>query len=146
MNNSHLINTLQQDNQDLSQKIDMLKSRLQEERNLLKEITEERDSYRKALQIMTKELNSANKKQNDDIEITRQQQQQQQQQSHVDSSEANQVFDSILTSQNRYQALYVSSPSSQVSSERPLHQSRAYANTSRVTVNNSKKKSKKQDP
>ena len=48
--------------------------------------------------------------------------QQQQQQSHVDSSEANRAFDSISTSHTRNQALHVSSPLSQVSSERPLHQ------------------------
>ena len=60
----------------------------------------------------------------------RQQQQQQQQQSHVDSSEANRAFDSIPTSHNRFQALHVPSPSSQVSSERPLHQSGAHVNTS----------------
>ena len=65
-------------------------------------------------------------------------QQQQQQQSHVDSSEANQAVNSIPTSHNHYQALHVPSPSSQVSSERPLHQSGAHANTSRISVNNSK--------
>ena len=65
-------------------------------------------------------------------------QQQQQQHSHVDSSEASRAFDSIPTSHNRYQALLVSSPSSQVSSEMPLHQSGAHANTSRVSANNSK--------
>ena len=65
-------------------------------------------------------------------------QQQQQQYSHVDSSEASRAFDSIPTSHNRYQALLVSSPSSQVSSEMPLHQSGAHANTSRVSANNSK--------
>ena len=48
---------------------------LQEESNVLKKITEERDSYRTALQIMTKELNSVNTSQNDDIQTTRQQQQ-----------------------------------------------------------------------
>ena len=66
-----------------------------------------------------------------------QQQQQQQQQSHVDSSEANRAFDTIPTSHNRYQALHVPSPSSQVSSEGPLHQSGAHANTSRISVKNS---------
>ena len=101
-NNSDLINTLRQENQDLSQEIYMLKTRLQEERNLLNEITEERDSYRKTLQIMTKEFNTANTNQNNDIQTTRQQQQlQQQQKSHVDLTEANQVFDFIPTSQNR---------------------------------------------
>ena len=101
-NNSDLINTLRQENQDLSQEIYMLKTRLQEERNLLNEITEERDSYRKALEIMTKEFNTANTNQNNDIQTTRQQQQlQQQQKSHVDLTEANQVFDFIPTSQNR---------------------------------------------
>ena len=38
----------------------MLKVRLQEDNNKLKKITEERNSYRKAPQIMTKELNTAN--------------------------------------------------------------------------------------
>ena len=84
---------------------------------------------------MTKELNTANTNQNDDIQITRQQQQQQ---LLVDSSEANLVFDSIPTGQNRYQALHVPSPSSQVSFERPRHQSGAHANTSGVSVNNFK--------
>ena len=60
VNNIQLINTLQQENKDLSQEICMLKVRLQEDNNTLKKITEERDSYRKALQIMTKELNAAN--------------------------------------------------------------------------------------
>ena len=51
---------------------------------------------------MTKEFNTANTKQNIDIQTTRQQQQlQQQQKSHVDLTEANQVFDFIPTSQNR---------------------------------------------
>ena len=38
MNNTHLINTLKQMNQDLFQEISMLKGRLQEGMNLLKEI------------------------------------------------------------------------------------------------------------
>lgn len=69
VNNIQLINTLRQENKDLSQEICMLKVQLQEENNMLKKITEERDSYRKALQIMTKELNTANS--------TREEQQQQ---------------------------------------------------------------------
>ena len=60
VDNIQLLNTLQQENKDLSQEICMLKVRLQEDNNTLKKITEERDSYRKALQIMTKELNAAN--------------------------------------------------------------------------------------
>ena len=60
VNNIQLIDTLQQENKDLSQVICMLKVQLQEDNNMIKKITEERDSYRKALQIMTKELNTAN--------------------------------------------------------------------------------------
>ena len=60
VNNIQLINTLRQENKDLSEEICMLKVQLQEDNNMLKKITEERDSYRKALQIMTKELNTAN--------------------------------------------------------------------------------------
>ena len=60
VNNIQLIKTLRQENKDLSDEICMLKVQLQEDNNMLKKITEERDSYRKALQIMTKELNTAN--------------------------------------------------------------------------------------
>ena len=74
MNNIQLINSLRQENHDLSQEICTLKGRLQEKSNMLKKITEEKDSYRAALQIMTKELNSVNTSQNDDIQTTRQQQ------------------------------------------------------------------------
>ena len=56
MNNSHLINTLRQESQDLSQEIYILKNRLREERNLLKEITEERDSYRKGVNLSAQDL------------------------------------------------------------------------------------------
>lgn len=42
---------------------------------MLKQITKERDSYPKALEIKTKELNTANTNQNDDTENIRQQQQ-----------------------------------------------------------------------
>ena len=60
VNNIQLINTLRQENKDLSQEICMLKVRLQEDNNMLNKIIEERDSYKKALQIMTKEINTAN--------------------------------------------------------------------------------------
>ena len=60
MNNAQLINTLRQKNQDLCQEICMLKERLLEETSKLKKISEERDSYRTALQIMSKELNTSN--------------------------------------------------------------------------------------
>ena len=40
MNNIHLINTLKQTNQDLCQEISMLKGRVQEGMNLLKEIND----------------------------------------------------------------------------------------------------------
>ena len=46
---------------------------------MLKQITKERDSYPKALEITTKELKTPNTNQNDDTENT-----QQQQQPHVD--------------------------------------------------------------
>ena len=58
VNNAQLINTLRQKNQDLCQEICMLKERLLEETSKLKKISEERDSYRTALQIMSKELNT----------------------------------------------------------------------------------------
>ena len=45
---------------DLAQEISILKVRLQEDNNTLKKITEERDSYGKALQITAKELSTAN--------------------------------------------------------------------------------------
>ena len=60
MNNAQLINTLRPKNQDLCQEICMLKERLLEETSKLKKISEERDSYRTALQIMSKELNTSN--------------------------------------------------------------------------------------
>ena len=60
VNNAQLINTLRQKNQDLCQEICMLKERLLEETSKLKKISEERDSYRTALQIMSKELNTSN--------------------------------------------------------------------------------------
>ena len=48
--NNIQLNTFHQENKDLSQEISILKVRLQEDNNTLKKITEERDSYRKALQ------------------------------------------------------------------------------------------------
>ena len=56
LNNSQLINTLQQRNQNLCNKISILKERLLEETTKLVRISEERDSYKTALQILTKEL------------------------------------------------------------------------------------------
>ena len=53
---------LQQKNQDLQNEICMLKDQLREQNNVLKNISEERDSYRTALQIMTKERNTHKEK------------------------------------------------------------------------------------
>ena len=54
LNNVQLINTLQQRN--LYNEISILKERLHEETTKLKKISDERDSYRTALQVLTKEL------------------------------------------------------------------------------------------
>ena len=59
LNNIQLINTLQQRNQNICSEISMLKQKLLEETTKLKTISEERDSYRTALQILTKELHVA---------------------------------------------------------------------------------------
>ena len=56
------IHTLQQKNQDLQNEICMLKDQLREQNNVLKNISEERDSFRTALQIMTKEINAHKEK------------------------------------------------------------------------------------
>lgn len=56
LNNAQLINTLQQRNQNLCNEISILKERLLEETTKLKRISEERDSYITALQVLTKEL------------------------------------------------------------------------------------------
>ena len=56
LNNVQLINTLQQKNQNLCNEISMLKERLLEETRKLKKMSEERDSYKTALQVLTKEL------------------------------------------------------------------------------------------
>lgn len=75
--NVDLINTLQQRNQDLCQEICILKQRLFEETSNLSKISEERDSYKTALQIMTKELNpglnmsSSNQREADFIEASK---------------------------------------------------------------------------
>ena len=57
-NGNQEIDTLQQKNQDLQNEICTLKDQLREQNNVLKNISEERDSYRTALQIMTKEINA----------------------------------------------------------------------------------------
>lgn len=61
-NDNQEIRTLQQKNQDLRNEICMMKDRLKEQNNALKIISEERDSYRTALQIMTKEFNAHKEK------------------------------------------------------------------------------------
>ena len=61
-NDKSKIHTLQQKNQDLQNEICMLKDQLREQNNVLKNISEERDSYRTALQIMTKEINAHKEK------------------------------------------------------------------------------------
>ena len=76
---------------------------------MLKEITEERDSYRKALQIMTKELNTGS--------TICQQQEQQQQQSPIDPSDESRVPIIIPTTQNRFDTLNVSPSSSHEATE-----------------------------
>ena len=49
---------MKQRNQELCQEIHTLKERLSEETNMLKKVSEERDSYITALGIMTKEINN----------------------------------------------------------------------------------------
>ena len=61
-NGNQEIHTLQQKNQDLQNEICMLKDQLREQNNVLKNISEERDSFRTALQIMTKEINAHKEK------------------------------------------------------------------------------------
>ena len=83
---------------------------------MLKKITEELDSYRKALQIMTKELYTAN--------TIRQQQEQQQHQSPIDLTDESRVPNIIPTTQNRFHALNVSpSPSHQATQATELEES-----------------------
>ena len=54
-----LINTLSQKNEDLNNEISILKELLREEEAKRGKISEERDSYKIALQILTKEFNTA---------------------------------------------------------------------------------------
>ena len=61
-NGNQEIHTLQQKNQDLQNEICMLKDQLREQNNVLKNISEERDSFRTTLQIMTKEINAHKEK------------------------------------------------------------------------------------
>ena len=61
-NGNQEIHALQQKNQDLQNEICMLKDQLREQNNVLKNISEERDSYKTALQIMTKEINAHKEK------------------------------------------------------------------------------------
>ena len=61
-NGNQEIHTLQQKNQDLQNEICMLKDQLREQNNVLKNISEERDSFRTTLQIMTKEINTHKEK------------------------------------------------------------------------------------
>lgn len=61
-NGNQEIHTLRQKNQDLQNEICMLKDQLREQNNMLKDISEEIDSFRTALQIMTKEINAHKEK------------------------------------------------------------------------------------
>ena len=61
-NGNQEIHALQQKNQDRQNEICMLKDQLREQNNVLKNISEERDSYKTALQIMTKEINAHKEK------------------------------------------------------------------------------------
>ena len=54
-----LINTLRQKNEDLNNEISILKELLHEEEGKRGKISEERDSYKIALQVLTKEVNTA---------------------------------------------------------------------------------------
>ena len=54
-----LINTLGQKNEDLNNEISILKELLREEEAKRVKISEGRDSYKTALQVLTKELNTA---------------------------------------------------------------------------------------
>lgn len=67
-----------------------------------KGITEERYSYQKALQILTRELSTLRL--------------QQQQDSHADPTEVNRVLDFTLANQNRFQVLKVSTSPNRKSS------------------------------
>ena len=60
-NGNQEIHTLQQKNQDLQNEICMLKEQLRVQ-NMLKNISEKRDSFRNALQIMMKEINAHKEK------------------------------------------------------------------------------------
>ena len=54
--NIQIINSLKQKNQDLNNEICILKTRLNQEIDVAKKLTEERDSLKTALQIVTKDL------------------------------------------------------------------------------------------
>ena len=54
--NIQIINSLKQKNQDLNEEICILKTRLNQEIDAVKKLTEERDSLKTALQIVTKDL------------------------------------------------------------------------------------------
>ena len=54
-----LINTLRQKNEDLNNEISILKKLLREEEARRGKFSEERDSYKIALQVLTKEFNTA---------------------------------------------------------------------------------------
>ena len=54
--NIQIINSLKQKNQDLNDEICILKWRLNQEIDAAKKLTEERDSLKTALQIVTKDL------------------------------------------------------------------------------------------
>ena len=56
--NLQQIETLQQRNQELFEEISILKERLSNETNMLKKVSEERDSYKTALELISREINN----------------------------------------------------------------------------------------
>ena len=56
--NLQQIETLQQRNQELFEEISILKERLSNETNMLKKVFEERDSYKTALELISREINN----------------------------------------------------------------------------------------
>ena len=56
--NLQQIETLQQRNQELLEEISILKERLSNETNMLKKVSEERDSYKTTLELISREINN----------------------------------------------------------------------------------------
>ena len=56
--NLQQIETLKQRNQELFQEISIMKERLSNETNMLKKVSEERDSYKTALELISREINN----------------------------------------------------------------------------------------